>query len=321
VAPALESRLAVMRGDMTKPGLGLEGADRSRACRATGILHAGAVTRFDQGAEEALVNNVASTRHLLDHARDCPRLDRIGIVSTAFVAGRRAGTILEDELDLDIAFNNEYERSKALAEKMAREAMAELPIAVYRLSVVAGRSTDGRISRLTGLYPILRLFHHGLMPMFPGEGGQCIDLIPADFAGAAIRHLFREAFAPGRTYQVCAGHRRSFTLDTLFPGIDLFLAAADPAWRRRGQALPIPVSAEVFRDFVGIVELTGNRRLRQIVDQVATVTRQLEVPKAFDTRGFDAATRGVKGLSLTHARDWLGPSIARAVATDWRANA
>lgn len=318
VSTPRDSRLRVLRGDMTLPGLGLANADRERARQVTGILHASAVTRFDQSVDEAFISNVASTRHVLDHARVCPQLDRVGIVSTAFVAGRRAGTILEDELDLDAKFNNEYEHSKALAEQAARDEMADLPIAVYRLSIVTGRATDGCISRLTGLYPILRLFHQGLLAMFPGDGDQRIDLIPADFAAAAIHHLFAQAFVPGKTYQVCAGAERSFTLDNLFPGIDAFLAAADPAWRGRGQPLPLPVSAEVFRDFISIVELTGNPRLRQIIGQVSTVTRQLEVPKTFDTRGFDEATRGVERLALPHARDWLLPSVARAVATNWQ---
>lgn len=316
--PTDTDRLAVVRGDMTLPGLGLAGADLRRARQVRGILHAGAITRFDQTAGEAWVSNVASTREVLAHARLCPGLDRVGIVSTAFVAGRRGGTILEDELDLEAEFNNEYERSKALAEQAARAAMGELPIAVFRLAIVAGRATDGRISRLTGLYPILRLFHQGLLSMFPGDGDQPVDVIPADFAAAAIHRLFGHAFVPGRTYHVCAGPGRSFRLDSLFPGIDAFLAEADPAWRGRGQPLPLPVSAEVFRDFVGIVELTGNPRLRQIIAQVSTVTRQLEVPKAFDTRRFDEATHGVERLALPHARDWLRPSVARAVATGWQ---
>ena len=313
-----DSRLHMLRGDMTMPGLGLAGADLERARQATGILHAGAVTRFDQTAEQAFVANVESIRSLLAHARACPRLDRVGLVSTAFVAGRRTGTIFEEQLDLDVEFNNEYEHSKALAEQVAREAMAELPVAVYRLGIVVGRATDGCISRLSGLYPIMRLFHQGLLAMFPGEEGQCIDLVPADFAAAAIHHLFARTFVAGMTYQVCAGAGRSFTLDNLFPGVDTFLAAADPAWRGRGQVLPLTVSAAAFRDFVGIVELTGNARLQKIIAQVATVTRQLEVPKTFDTRGFDQAIQGVEGLALAHARDWLQPSVTRALATNWQ---
>ncbi len=312
------SRLKTIRGDMTLPGLGLTSEDRQRSQSVTAILHAGAVTRFDQTAEVARLNNVASTKHLLDHARSCDGVDRIGIVSTAFVAGRRRGAIQEDELDLDVEFNNEYEHSKALAEQQARMAMDDLPIAVYRLSIVVGRRTDGRISRLSGLYPILRLFHEGLLAMFPGERDQRIDLIPADFAAASIVHLFDEGFVPGMTYQICAGADRSFTLGELFPGIDGFLTESDPAWRRRGQPLPLPVSAQLFRDFVDIVELTGNPRLKQIIQQTRTVTRQLEMPKTFDTRAFEEATRGVAGLQLAHARDWLQPCVTRGVETRWQ---
>ena len=311
------SRLEILRGDMTRPGLGLSAEDRERAESVTGILHAGAVTRFDQTADAALVNNVESTKHLIALARGCSRLDRIGIVSTAFVAGRRCGTIHESELDLDVEFNNEYEHSKALAEQEARMAMAGLPIAVYRLALVVGRRTDGRVSRLSGLYPILRLFHEGLLAMFPGQMDQCIDLIPADFAAAAIGHLFR-AFVPGMTYQICAGADLSFTLGDLFPGIDVLLTVADPTWRRRGQPLPLPVGADVFRDFVNIVELTGNPRLKQIIQQTRIVTRQLEIPKTFDTHSFEDAVRGVDGLTLCHARDWLQPSITRGVETSWQ---
>jgi nucleoside-diphosphate-sugar epimerase len=318
VAAPRDSRLVVLRGDMTLPGLGLAEADFALARSATGILHSGAVTRFDQAAEVAFTNNVVSVRRVLEHARACPRLDRIGLVGTAFVAGRRGGTIFEDELDLAAPFNNEYERSKALAEHEARAAMAGLPIAVYRLGIVGGRATDGWISRLSGVYPVLRLFHQGLLAMFPGEDDQCLDLVPADFAAAAIRHLFSGAFVAGATYHVCAGRQRTFTLGNLFPGVDAFLAAADPAWRGRGQVLPLPVSVDVFRDFIRIVELTGDPRLRQIVARVESVTRQLEVPKAFDTARFDEALRGAADLVLPHARDWLGPSIARAVATGWQ---
>ena len=41
--------------------------------------------------------------------------------------------------------------------------MRELPIDVYRLSIVVGRRTDGHVSRLSGIYPVFRLFHEGLL--------------------------------------------------------------------------------------------------------------------------------------------------------------
>jgi nucleoside-diphosphate-sugar epimerase len=312
------SRLQVLRGDMTQPDLGLSAPALKRAHSVTAVLHAGAVTRFDQTRDQALLNNLHSTRQVLAFARRCPRVDRIGLVSTAFVAGRRQGVIRESELDLAADFNNEYEHSKALAEHEARLAMRDLPIAIYRLSVVVGRRTDGHISRLSGIYPVLRLFHEGLLAMFPGGGEQHIDLIPSDYAAAAMCYLLADAFVAGSTYQLCTGPDRSFTSGELFPAIDAYLARADPAWRRRGQQLPLPVSAEAFRHFVGIVNLTGNPRLRQIVEQTRTITRLLEAPKSFHTQVLDHALRAVPALTLGHAREWLEPSIAWAVKSGWK---
>jgi long-chain acyl-CoA synthetase len=310
-------RLEVVSGDVTLPCLGLSESDRRRIEPVTGILHAAAGTRFDMTPEGALESNVTGTRNLLTLARTFPRLERVTVVSTAFVAGRREGVIGEEDLDLDAGFNNEYEHSKALAEHEVRGFMSELPIAVCRLSLVVGRREDGRISRLTGLYPILRLFHEGLLAMITGDPAQAIDLIPADFAARAVLHLAGPGFASGATFHVCAGRDRSFSLGELFPAVDAFLARCDPSWRGRGQPLPMMVTPTVFRDFVDIVELTGNPRLRQIIQQTHTVTRQLETPRNFDTTRFDLALAN-GALSLSHAHEWLEPIVARGVETRWQ---
>jgi nucleoside-diphosphate-sugar epimerase len=311
-------RLIAIRGDMTCAGLGFADRYRPAMRSVTGIMHSGAVTRFDQTPEAAHLNNVGGTANVLSFARQCRRIERVGIVSTAFVAGRRRGIIREEELDLCAEFNNEYERSKTICEHEARIAMRELPVDIYRLSIVVGRQTDGCISRFSGIYPIFRLFHEGLLAMYPGVHGQKVDLVPADFAAAAISHLFAGSFAPGMTYHICAGGDRSFGLDELFPAIDSCLAATDAGWRGRGQPLPLAVDPKVFQNFVAIVDLTGNRRLRQIIRHTQRITQQLEIAKVFDTRFFDRAVNGNAALVLPHAREWLPPVVARGVAAGWQ---
>jgi nucleoside-diphosphate-sugar epimerase len=317
VPEAQASRLEIVAGDMTLPALGLSPEGRARLESITGIIHAGAVTRFDQSPEAALRNNVRSTSNVIDFAKGCRHIERVAIVSTAFVAGRRSGTIHEDDLDFDAGFNNEYEHSKALAEREARTAMRDLPISVLRLAIVVGRRGDGCISRLSGLYPVLRLFHQGLLAMFPGRPDQIIDLIPSDFAARAIWHLSGRAFQSGSTYHICAGRDRSFRLDELFPSVAMCIGEVDARWKRRGQPLPIPVSSDVFQQFIQIVELTGNPRLKEIIQQMETVTRQLDTPKVFDTMRFDRAIAPY-GPPLTHVREWLQPIIARAIETRWQ---
>jgi nucleoside-diphosphate-sugar epimerase len=309
--------LIALRGDMTLPELGLEAQDQAAARSVTGILHAAAVTRFDQTRDAARVNNVLTAQNLLEHARQCPQLKRIGMVSTVFVAGRRGGTIREAELDLETDFNNEYERSKAYAEYEARVRMCDLPIDVYRLSIVVGRRTDGCISRLSGIYPVFRLFHEGLLAMFPGSPGQRVDLVPADFAAEAVLHLFASGSAPGMTYHVCAGTDRSLRLEEICPALNVCFAA-DAAWRGRGQPLPLTVSAELFAKFVNIVEITGNTKLQHIIRQTRTLTQQLEIAKIYDRREFERAAAANPMLQLGHAREWLPQIVARGMAQGWQ---
>jgi nucleoside-diphosphate-sugar epimerase len=309
--------LIALRGDMTLPGLGITTQDRAAARSVTGILHAGAVTRFDQTPEAARVNNVVTAQNILELARQCPQLSRIGMVSTVFVAGRRSGTIREAELELETDFNNEYERSKAHAEYETRIRMRELPIDVYRLSIVVGRRMDGCISRFSGIYPLFRLFHEGLLAMFPGSPGQRVDLIPADFAAEAILHLFAGSTVPGVTYHVCAGANRSFGLDEICPALDVCLAA-DAEWRSRGQPLPLTVAADVFSKFVNVVELTGNPKLQHVIRQTRTLTQQLEIAKIYDSHEFDRATADNSTLRLGHVREWLPQIVAHGMALGWQ---
>ncbi len=309
-------RLEAIGGDMTTAGLGIPpGAPLLRS--VTDIIHAGAVTRFDQTREVAIRNNVTSTSNVFALARSCHRLERIAVISTAHVAGRRCGTILEDELDCDTQFNNEYERSKAFAEDEARKAMSDLPIAILRLALVVGRRTDGRVAHFSGLYPVLRLFYRGLLAMFPGDAGQLLDVIPSDFASRAVWHLLDRNFTAGKTYHVCAGRDRSLAVGELFPKIAACIAAVDSSWERLGRPLPLAVSSAVFQNFIEIVEMTGNTRLRDVVRQMQTVTRPMESPKIFDTTQLDLDLAN-DGPSLTNAREWLQPIITHAVETSWQ---
>ena len=310
--------LRCLRGDMRNEELSLNESDRSVATSVTRILHAGAITGFDQTRDVACLNNVVGTKNVIQHARRCPQIERIGIVSTVFVAGRRVGVIREDELNLNVDFNNEYERSKAHAEHDARLAMRDLPLDIYRLSIVVGRRTDGYISRLSGIYPIFRLFYEGLLAMVPGVEGQTVDLIPSDFAAAAMCFLLSGSLAPGMTYHICAGADRSFRVDEVFPAIDAWLSASDAKWPRDGKPVPLVVAAEIFAKFVDVVELTGDRRLRQIIRHARRVTRQLETAKVYDAREFRNAMAGSDVPSLPHVRDWLPTIVARGIETGWR---
>ena len=95
-------RVTVLCGDLTHAELGLRMRDRRRLRASVDfVLHAAATTSFTSPLEKARATNVAATQNLLAFVERTSRLSRIGHVSTAFVAGKRTGRILESELEHD----------------------------------------------------------------------------------------------------------------------------------------------------------------------------------------------------------------------------
>jgi nucleoside-diphosphate-sugar epimerase len=306
----------VIAGDVAAKDFGLAPAARDALAReVTGVLHSAASTSFHQNADQAQHSNVVGTREAIAFARRCERLDRFGLVSTAYVAGKRTGVIREDDLDLGVGYVNEYEASKARAEDEASR--SGLPLATYRLGIVVGRRTDGRISRMSGIYPVWRILHGGLLSMIPGDPGQTVDLIPADYASDAIAFLFRRAFAAGARYHVCAGSARSYSLDDLLVAFEAAIAAVDPGWLAHGYPRAVNVTSEVFEQFTETVEQVAHVGLRSVVRQLRMFTRQLEYPKHFDTSRFERDL-APSGLGLAHARDWLPVLAAHGVRTGFQ---
>ena len=312
VDPGRPPDVRVLRGEASESGLGMSQEDRLRVEEeVTGILHMAATTDFHQTRQGAAFN-VASTRRVLEVAGGCRRLDRIGLVSTAFVAGRRTGVIRESDLAFGDGFCNAYERSKALAEEEGRAAMGSLPIAIYRLSIVVGRRKDGRLPGPTLFSSACRLFYRGLLPIVPGDTAQPVDMIPADFAAQSLTALLRQGFVRGATYHVCAG-RRSLSLDGIFAAIAEEIGRADPGWGRLGIARPVVATATEFQELLEDLERAGSPGLRKIVRPLRGLTRQLETPKSFDTAVFDRAI-GRLGLELSKAGEWIQPLVGRALA-------
>ncbi|WP_394824904.1 SDR family oxidoreductase [Pendulispora albinea] len=305
-------RVHVVPGDVTRADFGLAPhALGSLTETITGIVHSAASTSFQQSPEQADRINVVGTRHALAFAKRCRRLDRFGLVSTVYVAGQRTGTILEDTLDLGCGHVNEYERSKAVAEEEAGR--AGLPLSIYRLGVVVGRREDGRVARMSGIYPVFRILYQGLLSMVPGDPAQIVDIIPVDDACDAIAYLFGQAFEPGARYHVCAGAERSLSLGELLPAFEEAVCQVEPRWRLRGYPRAAYVTSEAFSCFMETIDRVAHLGLRGVVRQLRVFTRQLEYPKVFDRTRLERDL-APSGLHLPHVREWLPTLAAHGVA-------
>jgi nucleoside-diphosphate-sugar epimerase len=314
------SHLRVLTGDIRAGAtLGLSSAtyDELRA-GVTDIIHCAADTTFNRPLEEARGTNVGGTRAVLAFARDCPRLARVACFSTVYVAGRTTGCFTEQDVGGVDGFVNSYEQSKAEMELVTREAMRELPIALYRLSTIIGDSRSGAVHGFNAIHHALRLLYQGLAPMVPGRESALVDLIPVDFAANAAFHLIEQTFEPGATYHLCAGSSASATLGAL---LDATMAAFEryrPAWRKRSIARPAIVELETYELFVRSVEEAGNQVLLQATRAVQAFAYQLAYPKIFDAQRARGAL-ALAGIAPPPVLDYYDNVVRWCIETNWGA--
>lgn len=294
-------RVDVVRGDVSRPGLDLSKADRAKVGEATAILHSAANTKFSQSREEAEATNTRGTVHVLEVARGCGKLEKLGYISTVYVAGMRTGTIREPELDHEAGFVNQYEASKHAAEKLLRRAWNDLPASCYRLSTVLGDSRTGEVRHFNALHQSLKLLYHALAPMLPGSPHDPVDLVPIDYVADALCALFGERFEPKRTYHLCGSTAGCFTLQELLDETMCAFAELSPKWKKRGIARPAIVDLATYRIFETSVEQMGNDVLLQVLRALSHFAPQLTFPKKFDDGEARKALKGtgVKPLPMS----------------------
>jgi len=189
----LADRVTAIAGDISVDGLGLSLADRVEIlARTTSIVHCAATVAFDSPLEEALNVNAGGTSRILSLASELAeggRLRRMVHVSTAYVSGCHAGPFREDDLDLEQAFRNSYEASKAHAERIVRSASESLPIVVVRPSIVVGDSFCGWTPTFNVIYWPLRAFSRGLIDTVPASPDGILDIVPIDYVADGILAL------------------------------------------------------------------------------------------------------------------------------------
>jgi thioester reductase-like protein len=283
--PRQALRVIPLAGDISQPDLGLGARYHTLAGSITEIFHAAASTRFSQSELEAERHNLSGTRNIVDFAQACRRAGnsgRLHYVSTAYVSGRRTGSVKEDELECGQEFFNAYERSKFEAERVIRA--AGLPVTIYRPSVIVGHSLTGYCPRFAGIYQVLHWIHRGVIRTLPCSSDYLLDLTPVDYIAEAIVRLAASPTSAGKTFHLTAGLPNTIPVGEV---IDLFLGE-----RPRQAARLYPLRFEL--------DSPDTRRLRPYVPY-------LTCPKSFD----DSNTRSLlQDFQVPFCRDYF-PQVAR----------
>ena len=202
--PAMQGRIQLVEGDITRPGLGL-GADALN--EVAEAWHLAAAYDLAVSRAAAVRINVDGTRNVLDALERCPRLTRLHYFSTCYVSGRYAGPFSEDDLEVGAPFNNYYEETKHLAEADVRCRMsAGMPATIYRPSIVVGDSRTGETQKYDGPYFImqwlLRQPRHAVLPVLGDPTMTRVNVVPRDFVVEAVAYLSGRSDSEGRTYQL-----------------------------------------------------------------------------------------------------------------------
>lgn len=304
--------MTVCPGALDAPGLGLTHEDRELVLSCCDdFLHCGASIRFDLPLERARRVNVEGTRELLALARE--RQDRAGLarldhVSTAFVAGRRAGLVRETETEARDGHRNSYERSKWEAEALVRDAARELPVTIFRPSIVVGEVAQGRTPSFTGFYVPVTAYASGLWRTAPARPDCVLDFVPVDFVRDAVLAIRRRPESRGRCVHLAAGEKGDVTLEEVVAVLQSFFSDREPVrfvdpdrWMRWVQP---------------VIERIALGRVRPIVRSLRYFVPYLTANPRFDTRETIALLAG-SGIEVPDLRAYVRRLLRFGVASDW----
>ena len=201
--PEQRKRVRVISGDVSEPGLGLERAIRDELKqRVTHVIHLAALYNLSAPREISMRINVDGTRHLLDFLGEIRSLKRFAHTSSIAVAGKYEGTFREEDLDLGQEFENNYDETKFLSEKLVRERRDSIPTVILRPTTVVGHSRTGAIEKIDGPYYALGMIARNMHYVVPDTRGNKFQFTPVDFIADAFYYLFEDEESTGKVFHL-----------------------------------------------------------------------------------------------------------------------
>ena len=306
-------RVVPVYGDMTVDGMDLDPFVRQRIQReARVVVHAAADTCFSRSLDHSRFVNTLGTYRVAEVAAECRRLDRFVFVSTAFVAGRLTGTILERDNGCQAGWVNAYEQSKYEAESTIRA--SALPWTVVRPSTIVCRGAEGDIPQINAVHRALRIYHRGLAAMIPGDRSNPVDVVTSSYVSSAIARIALDARAANKTVHLCSG-KGALTLGELMDtAYDVW--SESPEWLKRGVERAMITDTKTYEMFERAVMETGDVRLRSVLSSLSHFIPQLALPKIFDTAVAEVLLDAPPPVS-----SYWKPMLRNLIATKWAQSA
>nr|WP_075660905.1 type I polyketide synthase [Streptomyces acidiscabies] len=198
-------RLAVVVGDLARPGLGLAPETSDALARTVDVIyHVGADVNWLKPYSALKAANVTGTEEVLRLAtryRSVP----VHYLSSTGVFARRAphgGALApNDPSGPGSELPTGYTQSKYVAERMIDIARSRgLPVTVYRADVVCGDQLNGACQTRDFIWLSLK---GGIQAgALPSNADALIGMVPVDYVTAAMVRLSRTRSAAGRTFHL-----------------------------------------------------------------------------------------------------------------------
>ncbi|WHY02175.1 SDR family oxidoreductase [Neobacillus sp. DY30] len=201
-----EDAFILIEGDITQPSLLIsEGNLELLNNRITHVYHLAAIYDLAVPREIAFRINVNGTSNVNKWVRTLTQLKRYVYFSTAYVVGKREGTLYETELIRPVSFKNHYEETKYEAEVLVEKLKEEIPITIIRPGIVKGHSQTGETIKFDGPYFMMNFLEKlKFLPILPklGKGEAYVNLVPIDYIIQAVAYLSFLEKGVGKTYHL-----------------------------------------------------------------------------------------------------------------------
>jgi thioester reductase-like protein len=302
-------RVSAVRGDITRPDLGLRERDRL-AERVGEIVHGAASVSFELGLQQSRWINVEGTRRVLDFAERCEQcggLRRLSYISTAYVAGEHEGRFTEQDLDVGQSFRNPYEQSKFEAESLVARSRGQMPITVLRPSIVVGERDSGWTASFNVLYWPLRAFARGAYAALPARREAPVDIVPVDYVADAIFTLTDAPEAEGGTYHLTASAQATSVGELV-----------ELATTRFGRRAPRLIEPWLYRRLVHplLMRTSRDERRRRALKRSETFFPYFAMSVTYDDRRSREALRSA-GVEAPPLRRYFDRLVEYALDADW----
>ena len=203
----LNSNIRIFLGDITLPDFGLHKGDYATLMRKTeSVLHIAA--SLNRKSEKACLNvNLRGTLEVLKFAGRVLTqhgLRRYSHVSTVAVAGMRSNEVVTEEASIDWERSDydPYARTKKFCEHMARELLPNVPLTIFRPSIVLGDSRHGETTQFDMVKAFVFLARRRVLPLRPDDR---LDIVNVDFVADSIVTLHQKEKPLHDIYHLSSG--------------------------------------------------------------------------------------------------------------------